>query len=280
MEVVKLTVKCSALFPHPPLAVEEIGGRELQKANKTVEGFKKTAQKIAEFDDLDLLVFITPHGPVFRSAVSIIVRDELYGDFRDFSNPQIKFKEKSDTFFSEKLFKNAKRDDLSLQILKKEDLLNYGIDNELDHGIMVPLYYLKKAGINLPIIPISIGFISYQELYDLGKKISETAADEGYKIAVIASGDLSHRLKRNAPAGYHPDAHLFDEKLIELLENKDFAGILNIDQDLVEKAGECGLRPIIMMLGSIFDKNVDVELNSYEGPFGVGYASVFINVKQ
>lgn len=273
-----MTVKCSALFPHPPLAVEEIGGRELKKAQKTVQGFKNTAQQIAEFDDLDLLVFITPHGPVFRSAASIIVRDELYGDFRDFSNPQIKFKEKSDTVFSEKLYENAKKDDLPLQILKKEDLLNYGIDNELDHGIMVPLYYLEKAGIDLPIIPISIGFISYQELYELGKKIAETADEEGYNIAVIASGDLSHRLKKGAPAGYHPDAHLFDEKLIELLESKDFAGILNLDQDLVEKAGECGLRPIIMMLGSISDKNVDVELNSYEGPFGVGYASVFISV--
>lgn len=279
MEVVKLTVKCSALFPHPPLAVEEIGGKQLKKAQKTVDGFKKTAQQIAEFDDLDLLVFITPHGPVFRSAASIIVRDELYGDFRDFANPQIKFKEKSDADFSEKIYKKAKKDDLSLQILKKEDLLNYGVDNELDHGIMVPLYYLEKAGIDLPIIPISIGIISYQELYELGKKIAETADEESYKIAVIASGDLSHRLKKGAPAGYHPDAHLFDEKLIELLEKKDFAGILNIDQDLVEKAGECGLRPIIMMLGSIAGKNVDVELNSYEGPFGVGYASVFINVK-
>ncbi len=275
-----MAVKCSALFPHPPLAVEEIGGKQLRKAQKTVEGFKKTAQQIAEFDDLDLLVFISPHGPVFRSAASIIVRDKLYGDFKDFANPQIKFKERSDPDFSEKIYQKAKKDDLSLQILKKEDLLNYGVDNELDHGIMVPLYYLEKAGIKLPIIPISIGFISYQELYDLGKKIAEAADEEGYKIAVIASGDLSHRLKKGAPAGYHPDAHLFDEKLIELLENKDFTGILNIDQDLVEKAGECGLRPIVMMLGSISDKKVDVEVNSYEGPFGVGYASVFINVKQ
>lgn len=273
-----MTVKCSALFPHPPLAVEEIGGKELKKAEKTVEGFKKTAQQIAEIDDLDLLIFITPHGAVFRSAASIIVKDELYGDFKDFAKPQIKFKEKSDVDYAEKLYENAKEAGLSLQILKKNDLLNYGIDNELDHGIMVPLYYLKKAGIDLPIIAISIGFISYQELYEIGKKIAETADEESYKIAVIASGDLSHRLKKGAPAGYHPDAHLFDEKLIDLLKNKDFRGILNIDQDLVEKAGECGLRPIIMMLGSISDKNVELELNSYEGPFGVGYASVFIKV--
>lgn len=274
-----MTVKCSALFPHPPLAVEEIGGKELKKAQKTVEGFKKTAEQIAEYDDLDLLVFITPHGPVFRTAASIIIRDELYGDFKDFAHPQIKFNEKSDVKFSEKLYRAAEKEGLSLQILKKNDLLNHGIDNELDHGIMVPLYYLKKAGVDLPIIPISIGFISYQELYELGKKIADTADKEGYKIAVIASGDLSHRLKKGAPAGYHPEAHLFDEKLIELLKNKDFKAVLDMDEELIEKAGECGLRPIIMMLGSISDQDVDLEINSYEGPFGVGYASVFIDVK-
>ena len=27
-------VKCAALLPHPPIAVEEIGGRELKKAEK------------------------------------------------------------------------------------------------------------------------------------------------------------------------------------------------------------------------------------------------------
>jgi len=55
---------------------------------------------------------------------------------------------------------------------------------------------------------------------------------------------------------------------------------MNMDQELIEKAGECGFRPIIMMLGSISDKEVNVEVNSYEGPFGVGYATVVMKVKE
>lgn len=273
-------VKCAALLPHPPIVIEEIGGRELKKAEKTVQGFKKTAEAIAEFkDELDLLVFITPHGPVFRSTASIIIEDKLAGNFGDFGHPKLKFSEKSDTNFAKKMLSNAKEKKLSLQPLRKNDLKNYGIDQELDHGIMVPLNYLEEAGIKLPLIPISIGFISYDELYKIGQEIARTAKELDYKIAVIASGDLSHRLKKGAPAGYNPDAHIFDEKLIQYFKEKDFDSILNFEQELVEKAGECGLRPIVTMLGALDKLDVDVEVNSYEGPFGVGYGTVFIKAK-
>ncbi|MFP4198960.1 MAG: AmmeMemoRadiSam system protein B [Halanaerobium sp.] len=273
-------VKCAALLPHPPIVIEEIGGRELKKAEKTVQGFKKTAAEIVKFkDELDLIVFITPHGPVFRSTASLIIKDQLEGDFGDFGFPKLKFEEKSDTNFAEKLISNSKEKDLALQPLRKKDLENYGIDQELDHGIMVPLHYLEKAGLKLPILPVSIGFISYQELYKIGKEIAEVAAELNYSIAVIASGDLSHRLKKGAPAGYNPDAHLFDEKLIEYFKEKDFDSILNFDQELVEKAGECGLRPIVTMLGALDNLELELEINSYEGPFGVGYGTIFIYPK-
>ncbi len=270
-------VKCAALLPHPPIVIEEIGGRELKKAEKTVQGFKKTAEEIAEFkDELDLMVFITPHGPVFRSTASIIVKEDLKGNFGDFGYSKLKFSEKSDTNFAEKLISNTKDKNLSLQPLRKNDLKNYGIDQELDHGIMVPLNYLEAAGIKLPLIPISIGFISYEELFKIGQEIARTAEELDYKIAVIASGDLSHRLKKGAPAGFNPDAHIFDEKLLKYFKEKDFESILNFDEDLVEKAGECGLRPIITMLGAIDELKVDIKVNSYEGPFGVGYGTIFI----
>jgi aromatic ring-opening dioxygenase LigB subunit len=273
-------VKCAALLPHPPIVIKEIGGRELKKAEKTVQGFKKTAEEIAQFkDELDLIVFITPHGPVFRSTASLIIKDTLTGNFGDFGFPKLEFKEKSDTIFAEKLLANTKDENLNLQPLRKKDLNNYGIDQELDHGIMVPLNYLEEAGLKLPLLPISIGFISYQELYKIGQEIKRTADELDYKIAVIASGDLSHRLKKGAPAGFNPDAHLFDEKLLEYFKEKDFDSILNFDQELVEKAGECGLRPIVTMLGALAGLEVDLKVNSYEGPFGVGYGTVFINPK-
>lgn len=273
-------VICSALMPHPPIVIEEIGGQELKKAQKTVQGLKKTAAQIAQLkDQIDLIVFITPHGPVFRSAASLIVKENLKGNFADFGQPDLSFKAESDLKLAEKLLQKTEQKNLALEALKSSDLKKYGIQQELDHGILVPLSYLKEAGLDLPLLPLSISFISYQKLYQIGQEIAAAAEELDYNIAVIASGDLSHKLKKGAPAGYDPEAHLFDQKLISYFEEKNFEAIINLDSDLIEKAGECGLRPIITMLGSLdkFDsKELELEVNSYEGPFGVGYGTVFI----
>lgn len=273
-------VETAALLPHPPIVIEKIGGQELKKAEKTVQGFKKTSSQIANYqENIDLLVFITPHGPVFRSNASIIIKEKLQGDFREFGFSQLEFQEKSDINFSERLINNTQEKGLKLEGLRKRDLKKYDIKQELDHGIMVPLHYLKKAGLNKKIIPISIGFIPYQKLYEIGKEIAQTAKELDYKIAVIASGDLSHRLKKGAPAGYNSEAHIFDEKLLKYFEEKDFDSILNFDPKLVEKAGECGLRPIVTMLGALSETEKKVEINSYEAPFGVGYSTIFISTE-
>jgi len=88
---------------------------------------------------------------------------------------------------------------------------------------------------------------------------------------VIASGDLSHRLSPSAPAGYSPKGEIFDNLLKELLSSKDTSGILNLDKELVEEAGECGLRSIMILLGILEKQNYKFKLLSYEAPFGVGY---------
>jgi len=51
----------------------------------------------------------------------------------------------------------------------------------------------------------------------------------------------------------------------------DVEGLINLDRDLIDCGGECGLRPILMMLGTLDGYQVDSKVLSYEGPFGVGY---------
>jgi len=92
------------------------------------------------------------------------------------------------------------------------------------------------------------------------------------KVAIIASGDLSHCLKEEGPYGFHPDGPKFDEKLIESLKRKDVETILKLDETYPD-AGECGLRSFCFLLGILEASGIDYqpEILSYEGPFGVGY---------
>ncbi|MDD5222100.1 MAG: extradiol ring-cleavage dioxygenase, partial [Patescibacteria group bacterium] len=68
-----------------------------------------------------------------------------------------------------------------------------------------------------------------------------------------------------------PNGKIFDDKLISLLKTKSWKQILDLDQGLINDAGECGLRSILILLGIIKNLNYKPELLSYEGPFGVGY---------
>jgi AmmeMemoRadiSam system protein B len=127
----------------------------------------------------------------------------------------------------------------------------FDIDLKLDHGVLVPMYYLNQAGVEAPLVPITMGMLTYEDLYKFGKILQLLTDKLGYKTALIASGDLSHRLTPDAPAGYNPRGEEFDEKLMELLDELDVEGIMNLDESLIEKAGECGLRPIVIMLGAL-----------------------------
>ena len=136
-------------------------------------------------------------------------------------------------------------------ILDKRNVLRYGAGSRLDHGVLVPLYYLKKHGFSKPVVVVNIGFLRYSDLYRFGRIITQSASELGKKVGVLASGDLSHRLQPGAPAGYNPMGRIFDETLMEYLDRFSVEDILTMPSDLIQDAGECGLRPICIMLGTL-----------------------------
>jgi len=121
--------------------------------------------------------------------------------------------------------------------------------------------------------------LPYEEMYTFGKAVKAAIDMTDKRVAVIASGDLSHRLTVDAPAGYSPRGAEFDRLLIEQLANQDAKGLMNMDPDLVSEAGECGLRPTCFLMGVLGNIEAKAEVLSYEGPFGVGYGIVLFTMK-
>ena len=92
-------------------------------------------------------------------------------------------------------------------------------------------------------------------------------------------GDLSHRLI-HAPAGYEPLGTEFDRKLVDVVSRLDAQAVLDLDPNLIERAGECGLRSITILLGALQGLAVKPQVLSYEGPFGVGYMVASFSIKE
>ena len=263
----------AGLAPHPPVIIPEIGGERRLEATRTIKALAELAGEVKE-QQPDLLITISPHGPVFTDAISILDQEVLQGDFADFGYPAVGLAAATDSEFIKSLRNNSAAAGIEVISLATADLATYNYPNRLDHGVLVPLYFIRQAGLVSPIVPITMGLLAYQRLYDFGLVIRQTLAEMKIKAVVIASGDLSHRLKPGAPAGFNPRGKEFDQRVLSHLEKGQYGELLKIESQLVEKAGECGLRPLIIMLGSLQGLSFRAEIKSYQGPFGVGYAVV------
>lgn len=139
-----------------------------------------------------------------------------------------------------------------------------------DWGFKVPLHFLAPD-FSGKIAPHLTGPEPPAEHYEAGREAG-AGLDPGRAYGLIASGDLSHVLKEEGPYGFNPQGPRFDAELLELLEEKDTEAILGLD-DKYPEAADCGLRSFAFCLGALAGAGVDMEpeIMSYEGPFGVGY---------
>lgn len=267
--MVLLVFVCAGLTPHPPILIPKIGGDELQKVKSTVAAMREWASYMAE-QCPEVLVFISPHGVFTRRQMGYLQTPDLSGDFAAFGAQEISFQVKNDLDLAQKIAVEARQE--GVEVLGV-DLDDWYVNDPggLDHGITVPLYYLEEAGVDASIVAFGISLLPLQKLYKFGQALGRVLERSPKRIGLIASGDLSHRLQPGAPAGYSPRGQEFDRIIKESLEKMDAKQLLNISNDLVEDAGECGLRPVIMLLGALKSYEVDPEIHSYEGPFGVGY---------
>lgn len=141
-----------------------------------------------------------------------------------------------------------------------------------DWGFDVPLYFLGK-GLRGRVETFMTKMDSTRDHFEAGKDYyARGLSQSDEKVALIASGDMSHRLKADGPYGIDPDGAKFDAALLDGLKRKDIPAILGLDSHFPE-AGECGLRSFCFMLGILEAAKINwqADILSYEGPFGVGY---------
>lgn len=265
-----MSVVFGGICPHPPIMVPEVGRGRDEEVAETKRAMLELGRRVAA-SGAQTLVMITPHGTVFADGIGISTFPKLKGDLGQFGAPGVRFELPSDLDLAREIKAVARAKGIMVVGIDNEMAARHELSSGLDHGVTAPLYFIREAGVNLPLVHVSMGMLPYSKLYAFGVAVREAAARRGKKVAVLASGDLSHRLSPGAPAGYDPSGGDFDRRLVELVGVVDVEGILKLDPELVERAGECGLRPIIMMLGALDGMAVRSEVLSYQGPFGVGY---------
>lgn len=251
----------SGIAPHPPIMVPEVGRDSIAEVRGSINAMAELTSRIVACG-AETVVIISPHAPLAKDAFIAYRDPQLRGNFANFRVPGVQLEVALDEDLLHAITRAAADEEIEV----------CGITNQaLDHGTAVPLYFLHHNGWAGRMVALGYSFLSNEVHLRFGWCIGKAIMEIGRPVAIIASGDLSHRLTPQAPAGFSPTGYIFDEEIIDALRCNLPDRIIDIDQDLRRTAGECGYRSILVALGATRGSQMSCEVLHYEAPFGVGY---------
>ena len=258
-----MAIKGAIMVPHPPIILPEVGGGEEKKISDTVKAYDEVARFAASLKP-DTIILTSPHSVMYADYFHISPGRGAKGNMGNFRAPQVSFNIDYDNELTDKLARKAMHLDFPAGLLGEKDA-------SLDHGTMVPLYFINKYYTDYKLVRIGLSGLSLPEHYRFGKLIREVCDELNRKVVFVGSGDLSHKLLAEGPYGFAPEGPQYDERIMDVMGRGAFLELFDFDESFCEKAAECGHRSFCIMAGALDGCSLKVRRLSHEGTFGVGY---------
>jgi aromatic ring-opening dioxygenase LigB subunit len=242
---------------HAPIVIPAIAGDRGGDCAASTAAMREAARIVVDSRP-ERIVVLSPHTPRSRAHPDrwgLVRGDRLQGSFVRFRAPGLTID-----------LPNA---DQALQdVLADVPLVDVpGHMLVQDHGALVPLWFLVEAGWSGPTAVLGVPWEN-RDADVIGRRLGQASG-----WAVVASGDMSHRLKPGAPAGFDPRAQAFDDGFVTALRDNQPVRAVSPDPALRERAAEDVIDTTSVLVGArqVLDAPPPVRILSYEGPFGVGY---------
>ena len=258
-----VSVIASYMVPHPPLIVPAVGRGGEEKVSKTIASYRKVAAEIASLKP-ETIVIISPHSVMYSDYFHISPGDGAEGSFAMFRAPEVKFKEEYDKELIDAICSAAKREDFPCGTKGERD-------PELDHGTMVPLWFIRKEYKGGKIVRIGLSGLSFNQHFRLGQIIAEAIDSLNRRAVIVGSGDLSHKLQDYGPYGFAAEGPEYDSRIMDVMGRAAFDELLKFDEDFCDRAAECGHRSFVIMAGCWNNRRVKAHVYSHADVTGVGY---------
>ena len=266
-----MSITAAFMVPHPPLIIPEVGRGGEKQIETTIRSYERVADMISG-QKPDTIVISSPHSIMYSDWFHISPGEGATGSFAEFGAPQVSFDMAYDTEFVKCLEERASLNNFPA-----------GTEGErkkaLDHGTMVPLWFILKKYSGFKIVRTGLSGLSLRTHYEYGRLIKKTAEQLGRKTVFIASGDLSHKLQHYGPYGFAKEGPEYDSRIMDVCGHGRFSELLDFDEGFLDKAAECGHRSFVIMAGALDGANFEAELLSHEDVTGVGYGICSFIVK-
>lgn len=258
-----MSIVGAIMVPHPPIILPEVGKGEEKRISASDRAYRQAAAFAAELRP-DTIVLSSPHSVMYADYFHISPGKAARGDMGQFGVPRLRFQVRYDEAFVEELSRLAEQTGFPAGTLGERK-------PELDHGTMIPLYYVNQYYTDYQLVRIGLSGLPLAEHYRLGQMIRQAADKLGRRVLFIGSGDLSHKLLADGPYGFAPEGPEYDRRIMDVMGRAAFGELLDFDEAFCEKAAECGHRSFCMMAGALDGLGLETERLSHEGTFGVGY---------
>ncbi|PJE76476.1 AmmeMemoRadiSam system protein B [Candidatus Uhrbacteria bacterium CG10_big_fil_rev_8_21_14_0_10_48_16] len=258
----------AGITPHTPLLIPGVGKENLKKLTATTTAMIELSKDLYASRP-DVIVVISGHAIQHKEAFSLNLHDEYFIDFKDFGDLATSRALQADLELAT---------DVQRHMQTHEVPLTLDSNASLDYGTGVPLFFFTEKLPHVRILPLSYSGLSSKEHVRYGTELRDVFEHSYKRIAIVASGDLSHCLSSDAPLGFRPEAEVYDQKIQDAVKDLSTAKLLTIPEDLIEKSSACIQEQLLILFGMFEKKRGRVELLSYEHPFGVGYLVAQIHV--
>ncbi|MBR6322325.1 MAG: AmmeMemoRadiSam system protein A [Lachnospiraceae bacterium] len=258
-----MPISAAFMVPHPPMIVPAVGRGSEEKIRETTAAYERIAQETAKLEP-ETIIILSPHSLMYADYFHVSPGKGAKGSFRPFGAPQVKFQEEYDTEMVSVIEALADETDFPAGTLGERD-------PSLDHGTMVPLYFIRKYYSGGKIVRIGLSGLPLADHYRLGMILKEAVEKIGRSVVIIASGDLSHKLQTYGPYGFAAEGPVYDSRIMDVMGRAAFGELFDFEESFCEKAAECGHRSFVIMAGAFDRVKVRAEALSHESVTGVGY---------
>ncbi len=258
-----MSILAAFMVPHPPMIVPEVGKGSEKQVLETTQAYEQVADEVAALKP-EVLIITSPHSVMYADYFHISPGSGATGSFRQFRAPGVSFTEQYDMPLVRRICDMADAADLPAGTMGERDA-------SLDHGTMVPLWFIRRKYTGGKIVRIGLSGLPLTDHYRLGQIIAKAVTDTGRRAVLIASGDLSHKLQEYGPYGFAKEGPEYDRRIMDVCGRAAFEELFDFDETFCEKAAECGHRSFVIMAGALDGLSVKATALSHQDVTGVGY---------
>lgn len=214
----------------------------------------------------DVCCVISAHAGFFPKTFSLSDSDAFQTTFKEFGILNIK------KFFTPARELNAEL----IRLAKKDGPACQRVSvNNLDYGTAIALHLLGVSA-EQKLMVVGTCQRSINDHLRFGSICKEVLQKSTARVAIIITGDGSLFHSSDSPAGFSPQAKLFDEGVVQSLAHRSVTGLERVQREYPQK-DECILRPLACGYGILRNFPASKDIITFEILHGVGLitASLF-----